>query len=364
MSKAAEIKERACALRVEKRELEARLGQARGREETAIEKDLARVKEDLVDCARQLRELLPGHRIGRGGATWSGVEGWRWDRIQHQTWTELEGADLPEGPTDRDKMRLAVRAARRGVTQAQEKYLAEADQGKKAAQIARETGRHRSTVCRTLRRGEKRIAEDARALYQLLGRQEGGPMVVDLSRPDVLKAVLDRLTIRQQTYLYLYYGEWLSLREIGSLLGVDHASVLRSIRCGLKRVESLSLGGQIEVRGLDHLEERLMEHFNDLPPAEEVKPRRSYRKVGLPARTPKPVTLVPLLLRFIRRGQTRMARLGEPRLELGAKDWGSGRLLEWLKQRRSEQPEKKSLLRRLLYHLFIWIRRDLDVEHH
>ena len=59
-----------------------------------------------------------------------------------------------------------------------------------------------------------------------------------------------------------------------------------------------------------------------------------------------------------------MARLGEPRLELGAKDWGSGRLLEWLKQRRSEQPEQKSLLRRLLYHLFIWIRRDLDVEHH
>ena len=251
MSKATEIKERACALRTEKRELEARLGQARGREETAIERDLARVKEDLVDCARQLRELLPGHRIGRGGATWSGVEGWRWDRIQHQTWTELEGADLPEGPTDRDKMRLAVRAARRGVTQAQEKYLAEADQGKKAAQIARETGRHRSTVCRTLRRGEKRIAEDARALYQLLGRQEGGPMVVDLSRPDVLKAVLDRLTIRQQTYLYLYYGEWLSLREIGSLLGVDHASVLRSIRCGLKRVENLSLGGQIEVRELD-----------------------------------------------------------------------------------------------------------------
>ena len=44
--------------------------------------------------------------------------------------------------------------------------------------------------------------------------------------------------------------------------------------------------------------------------------------------------------------------------------WGSGRLLEWLKQRRSEQPEKKSLLRRLLYRLFTWIRRDLDVDHH
>lgn len=166
MSQAREIKDQIRVLRAQKNALQARLEGAQGREARAIRLELARIGEDLVDCARQLRELMPRHKISRGGATWSGVEGWRWDQLQYQTWAEMETAEEQEGPTEKDKMRLAVRAARRGVTQTQEKYLAELDQGKKAAQIARETGRHRSTVCRTLRRGEKRIAEDARALYQ------------------------------------------------------------------------------------------------------------------------------------------------------------------------------------------------------
>ena len=236
MNEAKQVKARAKALRAEKAALQAKLAEARGRETGAIRLKLAAVEEDLVDCARLLRELMPRHKISRG-KTWSGLEGWQWDKLQYQTWAELEGAESPEGPTEQDKMRLAVRAARTGLTPAQEAYLAQTDVGKRPAQVAREAGKHRSTVCRTLRRGKDRIAEDAKVLYDLLGRREGGPLVIDLGEPEVLKAVLDRLTQRQQTYLYLYYGEWLSLREIGALLGVDHASVLRSIRCGLRRIE-------------------------------------------------------------------------------------------------------------------------------
>ena len=363
MSRAREIKAQAKALREQKTALQAKLEGVQGREARVIRLELARIGEDLVDCSRLLRELMPRHKISRG-RTWSGLEGWQWDKLQYQTWAELEGAESPEGPTEQDKMRLAVRAARTGLTPAQEAYLTQTDGGKRPAQEAREAGKHRSTVCRTLRRGKDRIAENAKVLYDLLGRREGGPLVIDLGEPEVLKAVLDRLTTRQQTYLYLYYGEWLSLREIGALLGVDHASVLRSIRCGLRRMESLALGEQVEVRGLDSLEERLMAHFNDLPPEEEPRKKRTYQKRGKTTPKPAPIHLKDLLLRFVRDGRVRTAGAVGPELEVQPGGWSSGKLLAWLEDRVSGRQDRKSLLRRLLYRLFTWIRRDLDVDHH
>lgn len=364
MSRAREIKAQAKALREQKTALQAKLEGVQGREARAIRLELARIGEDLVDCSRLLRELMPRHKISRG-RTWSGLEGWQWDRLQYQTWAELEGAEeAPEGSTEQDKMRLAVRAARSGISPAQEAYLAGTNGGRRQAQVAREAGRNRSTVCRTLQRGQKRIAEDARVLYQLLGRQEGGPLVVDLGEPEVLKAVLDRLTPRQQTYLYLYYGEWLSLREIGTLLGVDHASVLRSIRCGLHRLESLALGEQVEVRGLDQLEERLMAHFNDLPMEEEPRKKRTYQKRNRITPKPAPIHLKNLLLRFVRGGQVRTVGAGTEAPEIRTEGWSSGKLLAWLEGQGVGRQEKKSWFRKLLYHLFAWIRRDLDVDHH
>ena len=363
MSRAREIKDQIRALREQKADLQTQMEKAQGREARAIRLELARIGEDLVDCSRQLRELMPRHKISRG-RTWSGLEGWQWDKFQYQTWAELESAEDPEGPTEQDKMRLAVRAARSGISPVQEAYLAGTNGGRRQAQVARETGRNRSTVCRTLQRGQKRIAEDAGVLYQLLGRQEGGPLVVDLGEPEVLKAVLDRLTPRQQTYLYLYYGEWLSLREIGTLLGVDHASVLRSIRCGLHRLESLALGEQVEVRGLDQLEERLMAHFNDLPMEEEPRKKRTYQKRNRITPKPAPIHLKNLLLRFVRGGQVRTVGAGAEVPEIRTEGWSSGKRLAWLVGQGVGRQEKKSWFRKLLYHLFAWIRRDLDVDHH
>lgn len=363
MSRAREIKDQIRALREQKADLQTQMEKAQGREARAIRLELARIGEDLVDCSRQLRELMPRHKISRG-RTWSGLEGWQWDKLQYQTWAELESAEAPEGPTEQDKMRLAVRAARTGISPTQEAYLAGTDGGRRQAQVAREAGRNRSTVCRTLQRGQRRIEADAKALYQLLGCQEGGPLVVDLGEPEVLKAVLDRLTPRQQTYLYLYYGEWLSLREIGTLLGVDHASVLRSIRCGLHRLESLALGEQVEVRGLDSLEERLMAHFNDLPPEEGPREKRTYQKRSKSTPKPAPIHLKDRLLRFVRGGQVRTVGAGTEAPEIRTEGWSSGKLLAWLKEQGVGRQEKKSWFRKLLYHLFTWIRRDLDVDHH
>ena len=313
-----------------------------------------------MDCARRLKELMPSHKV-RCRTTWAGVDGWQWDRFQYQTWAELEGAGEQDGPTELDRMRLAVRLAReRAVTDKQGEYLAQVEGGKKAAQVAREAGRHRGTVSRTVGRGRTKIAKEAK--------------VVDLADGRVLEAVLSLLTPRQQLYLYLYYGEWLSLREIGRLLRVDHASVLRSIRCGLERLGTLAVGTRAEVRGLEELEERLMAHFNQLEPPEEALRPRPKAPVRAPNPRRPPAERPPLramVLRLVRGGETRTAELGEGLRRTEGGRWGSGKLLaalegwvERLPGRGREKEGRRQKLGRLLLKLFEWIRRELYADHH
>ena len=382
MTEAQEVRARAKALRERREELEKALAGVAGPGARPLRLELARVTEELVDCARRLKELMPSHKV-RCRTTWAGVDGWRWDDLQYQTWAELESSEEPDGPTELDHMRLAVRLAReRAVTDKQGEYLSQVEGGKKAAQVAREVGRHRGTVSRTVGRGRAKIAREAKALYEVLQAQQGpGPLVVDLADGRVLEAVLSLLTPRQQLYLYLYYGEWLSLREIGRLLRVDHASVLRSIRCGLERLGALAVGTRAEVRGLEELEERLMAHFNQLePPEEALRPRHKA-----PARAPNPrreparkLTLQGLVVRLVRGGEARTAELGEGLRRTEGGRWGSGRLLaaleEWLGRRsvegadwreRSRAAESnRQKLGRLLLKLFEWIRRELHADNH
>ena len=101
MSRAREIRERIKVLREQKVALQTELDGAQGREKKTLRLELARAEEDLTNCARQLRELMPRHKISRG-TTWAGVDGWRWDRMQYKTWAEMEGAKAPEGPTEQD----------------------------------------------------------------------------------------------------------------------------------------------------------------------------------------------------------------------------------------------------------------------
>ena len=111
MTEAQEVRARAKALRERREELEKALAGAAGPGARPLRLELARVKEELVDCARRLKELMPSHKV-RCRTTWAGVDGWQWDRFQYQTWAELEGAGEQDGPTELDRMRLAVRLAR------------------------------------------------------------------------------------------------------------------------------------------------------------------------------------------------------------------------------------------------------------
>ena len=99
-----------------------------------------------MDCARRLKELMPSHKV-RCRTTWAGVDGWQWDRFQYQTWAELEGAGEQDGPTELDRMRLAVRLAReRAVTDKQGEYLAQVEEEKSLGGPGGTTGDSESTV--------------------------------------------------------------------------------------------------------------------------------------------------------------------------------------------------------------------------
>ena len=206
MGEAQAVKARLRALRERRRELEGQL--AAGGRTRAAQLELAGVEEDLVACARRLRELEPRHRISRR-TTWTDVEGRGWDQLQYRTWAELEGAQPPQGPSPREEMRSALRQAREDLTPTQQAYLLGAEHGAGVAQVAAALGRSPSTVSRGLSRARARLTKKAQMLYQL--RRAAGAGTLDLSRREGMAALLAALTDRQALYLFLYYGEWMSL---------------------------------------------------------------------------------------------------------------------------------------------------------
>ena len=351
MSRAAEVREERRALQRRRAELRARLETAGGQERQALRLELAGVEEDLVSLGRRLRELEPRHKVSYR-ATWAGKEGQAWDRLQYQTWAELEGAEALEGPTEREQMLQALREAREAATPTQRAYLAAVEGGARPAAVARGLGRDKSTLSRTLARGRANITREARQRYQLKRAAqvgEDGVPVLDLRDRETLETVLSMLTEKQRLYLTLYYGEWMSLGEIGSLLGVDRSGVLRTIRRGLERLDSLvgGSGGSLRLTGLDSLEELLMERYQDLRP-EDLAPRPGLQPP--PTRTGGGYTppYVP------EEGERRALEEGRALFDGG----GGGKLLPWLEglRERAEaalggelsRPARQSFFRRLL----------------
>lgn len=322
MGEAQAVKARLRQLRARRRELEGQL--AAGGRTRAAQLELAGVEEDLVACARRLRELEPRHRISCR-TTWADVEGRAWDQLQYRTWAELEGAQPPQGPSPREEMLTALRQAREDLTPTQRAYLLRAEHGARTTQVAAALGRSPSTVSRGLSRARARLGKKARMVYQL--RRAAGEGTLDLSRREGMAALLDALTDRQMLYIFLYYGEWMSLGEISALLRVDRSSVLRTIRRGLERLEQ-ALGPGARVEGLEELEELLVERWSEPPPDTELTaPARARPGVGTgrpaPAQPPegRPWAVSLVLVRV--RGGLR-AWLEERRAEL-ARRWGPRR---------------------------------------
>lgn len=70
---------------------------------------------------------------------------------------------------------------------------------------------------------------------------------------------IDGVTVRARIGQdYLYYGEWLDMRSIGALLGVDHSTVCRTIHRAAGRIRALCTDSSgVELLGVDALEPAL-----------------------------------------------------------------------------------------------------------
>ena len=328
MSEVQALKERRAELRARQAALEERLEGASGPAQAALRRELAGVREDLAGCARQLRALVPNHRVSMK-TTWAGADGRRWDDLQYQTWSQLE--EEPEGPDRRARMAQALETARRALTERQAAYLDAVSGGQRQAEAAQAAGVDRSTVCRTVRRAYDKLERCARCALVL--RTAAAEGTLNLAREDQLAALLELLTPCQRLYLYLYYGEWMSLGEVGSLLGVDRSTVLRGIQRAQRRILEAA-GGPARVEGLEHLGDLLLEHYSAVAPEDWQAPKEILRGArGAYARR-------------------RAAPAAEPACPGLVWVPGGGRLRAWLEARRAEAEaagqDGRGAVRRLL----------------
>ena len=342
-----EVQDRAKALREQRTALEARLSGAGPGEIQALRMELAVCNEALIDCSRRLRELRPRHRIRHGGTTWTGPKDCRVDQAQYQAWLEAqnEGGTAPIAQLSAD-----ARKALESLPARQKLYLTGAAQGESASGMARQYGRDPSTVARTLRRAKRRVKRSAE--LRASGRRcvdEDGTLRLDLSNRDHLSLLLDRLTGRQQLYLYLYYGEWMTLREIGALLEVDKSTVLRTIRRGLDRLDGLLQAQQIRLDGVGCVEELLIGLYETVTAQDLAAQQDLRRPQSGGGRTGQREKSGPS-------EAARMDRLREDRVEA----YGStGKLLAWLETRKKDAAGLRGWMQKTLLALLGKLKRLL-----
>ncbi len=289
------------ALQERKRELLARQQeelalQAEGRGDTFA---LYFLREELLDVNAQLRSLAPRRRLGMGRA----CEGLA-DRQQYEDWLHGEAEDAPV-PAGLAESAEVLTARQREVW---ELHLA----GMGTAQIAHRLYLDRSTVARTLRRTRAALQAEVKRAAAAEGVE-----TLDMGDPAAAELVLPAVTPTQAAYLYLYYAEWLSLREIGALVDVDHTAVLRTIRRGLKNIGG-ALGYQaaaiVHMEALDGL---CYNVYAGLETADTIVPRErrpsAARAQKVRERTP-PLPPVEVCIRggpwtWQRRGERRRGKL-------------------------------------------------------
>ena len=304
---------------------------------------LARVEEDLNDARRALRARQGAQRVRV--QSWSVLEHAPWDGLAQRTWDDLEES------REHRAMRESLHRARRGLTGKQEAYLTAVDSGVRPSAAARAAGVAPSTVTRTVERARAQLKREAQRSYALhaagKGPAEGCERRLDLRRPGTCAAVLECLTPRQQLYLTLRYGEGMGVREIGRLLEVDHAAVLRGIRRGLERICGQFEGENVVLENMEVLEDLLVEYYASVPSEDEKAP--AQYSGGHPGK------------RGSYRSRTQMLRHAEQEVEeLPIRcAGGTGKLRAWLEKLRAEQGESRPgrALRRLLLRLTAWAAR-------
>lgn len=270
-------------LRSRKREL---LAEKR-RETEALERGdgdemaLFLIKEELLDVTAQLRALAPaGGRTIKSGTGSLSTDAGRFnpgDRQQFIQWaqqeTEDDGAEMAAEANA--EARRMIELCMTSITGRQREVLLLHADGMKQVEIAEKLGVNRSSVNRTLRRAKMRAADIAEAQETILRLRDGDRL--DMSNPEAVKTLMYALTPHQAVCFYLYYAEYLTFRQIGDLLNVDHVTVFRTVRRAVERINDI-LCGAVEVldcaEGMDDVVFAIYCGMDkdELPPIPEPRP--------------------------------------------------------------------------------------------
>ena len=237
------------------------------------------LNEELRDLNAQLRALRGAPRAQ--GRTNSGLT---MDRERYLRWLSDERDDaLREAHgvyLDAMKNSAAV------LTERQRELFGLWQSGMSVTALAERFGVDKSTVSRTLSRSKARLRVEAAARAKALRLEDMA--VFDLADEEVARVLLSCLTGNQAVCLYLYYGEWLNLRECGELLGVDHTAVLRTVQRALRAIQTTLRCGEFTLDNADALGDLAYALYveagmpDDVPP-ETTKATWARRKLGYTA---------------------------------------------------------------------------------
>lgn len=204
------------------------------------------IKEELLDVTAQLRALAPaGGRPIKGGKGSLSMDHGRFDPGDLQQFiqwaqqeTEDDGAELAAEANA--EARRMIELCMRSITGRQREMLLLHADGMKQVEIAEKFGVTRSTVNRTLRRAKRRAADIAEAQETILRLRDGDRL--DMSKPEAVTVLMHALTSHQAVCFYLYYAEYLTFRQIGDLLNVDHVTIFRTVQRAMTRINDVLCG--------------------------------------------------------------------------------------------------------------------------
>ncbi len=245
------------------------------------------VNEELLDLNAQLKALTPGKRVGGVKKVPAGEKDWALDRRQFLDWQETAQSLDDEIDEGRQRLRKAAVQGLDRLTPKQRRILTLYLQGIPGTEIAQKLGVNKSTVSRILRRAKHKVRADAEQTVTGAGiRDEKGR--VDLLNPAAAKAVLSVLTPKQAVYFYLYFAEWLSVREIGALTGTDYSAIFRTIRRALERIGRLLGDAETVLEHPEALDELAYQIYCELEDHPERLPDKMPRlqKYKPPAAAP------------------------------------------------------------------------------
>lgn len=241
------------------------------------------VNEELLDVNAQIRALVPeGRRITfgqRGRVSHDNFDGrlGSGERQQFIDWTRQDAEENADAA--RANMYCLLRSGVRCISDRQREVLLMWNEGLNMTEVAQKLGVSAPSVSRTIKAAKKtitRVFETQAELDRLRNENR-----LDLSNPEVAKFLLSALTPHQAVCFYLYFAEWLTLRQIGELLGVGHSTICRTTQRAITRINDV-LGSTVNVLdNVEGLDEIVFAIYRGLCDQEDVLPSAVAAQVHL-----------------------------------------------------------------------------------